>query len=262
VTVLFPQPIAHRGLHDAGRGIIENSASAFSAAIGAGYAIECDLQLTRNGVPMVFHDDALARLTGLPGRVIDISAAELAGTPLLGSATYECPQTFAALLQQVAGRALLQVELKRQPTVDATQRLADAVVAAVSSYNGPIMLESFDPGALVALRKAGATAPLGIITYGYDEPAWEQGLSAGQKFALRHLLHWPMTRFDFVSCRSTALHLPAVRLCRALRMPVTAWTIRSKAEADIALTQADQVVFEGYLAPLPAPPSRRAPPRP
>ena len=47
---IFNCPIAHRGLHDRTAGVIENSRSAFEAAIEAGYAIECDIQLTRDGV--------------------------------------------------------------------------------------------------------------------------------------------------------------------------------------------------------------------
>jgi len=100
---------------------------------------------------------------------------------------------------------------------------------------------------LIALRRVGQTAPLGIITYGYDEPAWEGQLAGWKRFVLRHLLHWPLTRFDFISCRNVSLDLPAVRLFRALGMPVTSWTIKSPADATAALRRADQIVFEGFL---------------
>ena len=62
---LFDRPIAHRGLHDRSRGIIENSRSAFEAAIAHGYAIECDVQLSSDGVPFIFRDDTLERMRGL-----------------------------------------------------------------------------------------------------------------------------------------------------------------------------------------------------
>ena len=71
---IFDRPIAHRGLHDRDAGVIENSRSAFARAIEEGYAIECDVQLTRDGVPVIFHDDTLERLTGLSGYVRDISS--------------------------------------------------------------------------------------------------------------------------------------------------------------------------------------------
>lgn len=246
-SIAFPQPIAHRGLHDRAAGVIENSRTAFERAAEAGYAIECDLQLSRDGVPMVFHDQGLERLTGREGLVRETLAADLGTYPLSGSATGDCPQTFAAFLDQIGGRVLLQVELKHQTTPEATAALARAAMETARHYSGPLVFESFDPRLLTAVRRAGYDGPLGIITWRYDEPDDDTGApNVFRDFALRHLLHWPMTRFDFVSCDKTALNLPAIRLFRALGKPVTAWTIRSQGEADAALSEADQLVFEGF----------------
>jgi glycerophosphoryl diester phosphodiesterase len=66
---LFDRPIAHRGLHRAHDGIVENTESAFAAAIAGHYAIECDVQLSSDGEAMVFHDDRLERLTESSGPV-------------------------------------------------------------------------------------------------------------------------------------------------------------------------------------------------
>lgn len=243
--LLFDRPIAHRGLHDRARGIIENSRTAFGAAVAAGFAIECDLQLTRDGVPVVFHDDRLERLTGKTGFVRDISSDELLKTPLLDSAAGDCPQTFGQLLEQVAGKVLLQVEMKHQLGAKRRQLAAIAVDHA-SRYRGPLVFESFDPWLLTAARQAGFRGELGIITERYD-PRDEEGLKPADRFALRHLLHWPLTRFDFMSVNQKALDLPAVRLFRSLGKPVTAWTIRSPEQARAALAAgADQIVFEGF----------------
>jgi len=242
----FDRPIAHRGLHDRARGIIENTASAFEAACRLGYAIECDVQLSRDGVPMIFHDDDLDRLTGVPGPVSARSMAELAGYRLLDSAAGDTPQRFTEFLAQVAGRVLLQIELKQQPDAAMTEALARSVLAALGAYRGPVTIESFDPRLLVALRRLGARYPLGIVTYGYDEPQWEGDMAGTTKFMLRHLLHWPATRFDFISCRDNALDLPAVKLFRSLGIPVTTWTIKSAAAALAVRGKADQIVFEGF----------------
>jgi glycerophosphoryl diester phosphodiesterase len=243
---LFDCPIAHRGLHDRARGIIENSPSAFEAAIAAGYAIECDVQLSSDGVPFVFHDDEFDRLTTATGRSDTRPIAEVQTLPLIGSSTNEVPQRFTEFLAQVAGRTQMQIELKKQSTAEGTRKLAATVVAALRKYVGPYTIESFDPHLLVAVRNEGVTAPVGIITYGYDEPAWEGQLSGTTRFVLRNLLHWPWTRFDFISCRNVSLDLPAVRFFRALGKPVTAWTIRSAADAEAAWKHADQIVFEGF----------------
>lgn len=244
---VFDRPIAHRGLHDRTRGVIENSHSAFEAAIGGGYAIECDVQLSSDGVPFIFHDDDFDRLTEATGPSDARPIADVQALVLRDSATRDVPQRFTEFLAQVAGRTLLQIELKQQRTPAQTRALASTVASDLRGYRGPYTLESFDPNLIVALRQIGERAPIGIITYGYDEPTWDSKLPAWQRVVLRNLLHWPMTRFDFISCRDLSLNLPAVRLFRALGVPVTSWTIKSQAGADAVRPHADQIVFEGFL---------------
>jgi glycerophosphoryl diester phosphodiesterase len=244
---VFDAPIAHRGLHSREAGVIENSRSAFALAAERGYAIECDVQLSRDGVPVVFHDRRLDRLTGRPGAVIEVTAAELAGIPLIGSSATDCPQRLDELLAQVGGRVLLQIELKRQ-TGAATSMLAKAVAEAVSGYSGPLVLESFDPALIVLTRRFGFRGPRGIITEAYDRPGEHDGvrLGAARRGFLRGLWHFPVSNFDFISAHHGALDLPAIRFWRALGKPVTAWTIRSPAEAAAVRGHADQIVFEGF----------------
>ena len=242
----FMTPIAHRGLHDRAAGIIENSRSAFDRAIAAGYAIECDLQLTRDGVPIVFHDATLDRLTGRSGRVIDLTADEVCAIPLLGSSAGDTPQRFTELLDQVQGRVLLQVELKHQ-TGAATGMLAKSVADRASAYAGPIALESFDPALVALVSRFGFMGPRGIITERYERTDEDTAhLSPSRRRFLRHLLHWPWTRFDFISASKDAIDLPAIRFFRALGKPVTVWTIRSAVEAGATQSASDQIVFEGF----------------
>jgi glycerophosphoryl diester phosphodiesterase len=227
--------------------VIENTRSAFEAAIAHGYAIECDVQLSSDGVPFIFHDDDFDRLTGAKGRSEARPIAEVQKLVLTGSSTNEVPQTFAEFLVQIGGRTQMQIELKQQDTPAKTRALAASVAIGLKGYSGPYTLESFDPHLIVALRREGVTAPIGIITYGYDEASWDKKLSGWTKFVLRHLLHWPWTRFDFISCRNLSLYLPAVRFLRARGMTVTAWTITSPQAALAAARGADQIVFEGFL---------------
>jgi glycerophosphoryl diester phosphodiesterase len=243
---LFPNPIAHRGLHDRASGIIENSASAFEAAIIAGFTIECDVQLSSDGVAVIFHDDDMKRLLGKDGAIADCTVAEITSTKLLDSAAGDCPQKFTDFLAQIAGRTLLQIELKHQRDPAGTQLLARAVAEALKSYEGPVTVESFDPHLLTAIRQFGFAGPRGIITYDYEPNEWDGHLTEEQRFTLRHLLHWHETQFDFISCDRNALQLPAISFWRALGKPVTGWTIRSQAEADAARPFADQIVFEGF----------------
>jgi glycerophosphoryl diester phosphodiesterase len=241
---LFDRPIAHRGLHDRARGVIENTRSAFEAAIAEGFAIECDVQLSSDGVPFIFHDDKFDRLTSAAGPSDARPVAEVQTLVLKDSATNDVPQRFSEFLAQVGGRTQLQIELKRQRNADKTAALAARVAEALKDYRGPYTLESFDPNLLVALRRESVGAPLGII---YEKLPPNAPVTGWQRLALKHLLHWPWTRFDFISCEHVSLGLPAVRFFRALGKPVTAWTIKSAGDAQTALRQADQIVFEGYL---------------
>lgn len=243
---LFDRPIAHRGLHDRAAGIIENSAAAFERAIARGFAIECDLQLSRDGVPVIFHDDTLERLTGLAGPVGSLTADELCAAPLLGSADGATPLRLDDFLSRIGGRTLVQVELKRQPTAAMRETLVLRTLEALAGYAGPVALESFDPHVLVLLRRHQFKGPLGIITKLYDDSDRSDGVRGWRRLVLRHLLHWPWTRFGFISCYREALGLPAIRLFHALGVPVTAWTVRSAAERRLAQPGSDQIVFEGF----------------
>lgn len=243
---LFPRPIAHRGLHNRANGVIENTASAFEAAIAGNFAIECDVQLTSDGVPVIFHDDDMERLLGKSGAVADATAADVTALPLLGSAAGDRPQRFGEFLAQIGGRTLLQIELKHQRDNTGTQLLARSVAEALKAYEGSVTIESFDPNLLTSIRQFGFTGPRGIITYDYEPNDWDGHLTDEQRFTLKHLLHWHETQFDFISCAKDALELPAITFWRALGKPVTAWTIRSQAEADAAKPFVDQLVFEGF----------------
>lgn len=243
---LFPRPVAHRGLHTRANGVIENSASAFAAAIAGDFAIECDLQLTSDGHAVVFHDEKLERLTGESGLVSDRTLAEMTCLKLLDSAAGDRPQTLDAFLDQIAGRALLQIELKHQPSAEATRRLAEVAAEALARYTGPVTVESFDPKLITLIREFGFTGPRGIITYDYEDEDYPPGITKEERYTLRHLLHWHETQFDFISCSKDALTLPAITFWRALGKPVTAWTIRSRVEAEAARPYIDQIVFEGF----------------
>ncbi len=247
LTPIFAQPVAHRGLHNRGNGVIENSRSAFARAIQGGYGIECDLQLSGDGVPVVFHDPTLDRVAGQSGAVSTLSAGQLGRITLTGSSAGDCPQTFSAMLEQVGGAVPLVVELKHQSNDEAAQQLATAAVKAVADYEGPLVFKSFDPELIKHTRRAGFPGAIGIITQRYGDEYSKNRLNGWERFSLRHLLHRPSTKFDFISCDHRALRLPMVRFLRQGGMKVMTWTVRSYPEEDQARPHADQIVFEGFL---------------
>jgi glycerophosphoryl diester phosphodiesterase len=240
---LVARPIAHRGLHDAGAGVFENTLSAAGAAIAAGFAIECDVQDTADGDAVVFHDHTLDRLTGVQGPVRERTAAELSRLAVGGTA--DRIPTLSAFLDRIAGRTPLVVEIKSR--FDNDPRLAHRTIEAVSAYGGPVALKSFDPFVVAAVRTTAPRIPRGIVAESaYVGDEWEK-LDAEQRHDMANLLHFRATEPDFLSWRVHDLPSAAPFLCRHLKgLPVMAWTVRTEADRARAALHADQIVFEGF----------------
>ena len=241
---LVRQPIAHRGLHDRGRGIVENSPAAARAALALGCAVECDVQLTADGEAVVFHDFTLDRLTAASGPVAERRASELAGLGLAGSG--DGIPTLPEFLALLGGRVPLICEVKSR--FDGDRRLADRVAEIAAGYDGPLAIKSFDPGVIVHLRAQDVTRPLGIVAEAdYRDPEWSH-LPPGLKRELAHMLHFAGTRPDFLSYHVHDLPHAVPHLCRTgMGLPVMAWTVRTPDQRQRAATWADQMVFEGFV---------------
>src|SRR5215468_4625663 len=156
---LTARPIAHRGLHDASNGVIENTGAAFSAAIAAGYGIEADLQISADGEAMVHHDDVLGRLTDASGRLAEMSAAQIKAVHFKAGSGRVL--TLAELCDLVAGRSTLLLELKSH--FDGDTRLVERAIEVLANYRGPVALMSFDPALIEFLRNEASSLPRGIV---------------------------------------------------------------------------------------------------
>ncbi|SFI12397.1 Glycerophosphoryl diester phosphodiesterase [Bosea sp. OK403] len=241
---LVARPIAHRGLHDAKVGLIENSLSAAEAAIAGGFGIECDVQLSADGEAMVFHDFVLDRLTAETGLVNARSAQALAEIALTDSS--DRIPTLNTFLDAVAGRVPLVIEVKSR--FDGALALAQRTAEIVNQRSGqPIVLKSFDPVIVTALRKLAPGIPRGIVAMSdYSYPDYDH-LDATQKHALANLLHFGESQPDFLSWKVADLPSAAPYLCReALGLPVMSWTVRNAQDRERAALHADQMVFEGF----------------
>ena len=243
-------PIAHRALHDRARRRIENSASAIRAARAAGYGIEIDLQLSADGVAMVFHDEDLGRLTGEAGPLNARSAAELGRIKLTGSD--DTIPTFAQVLSLIGGAVPLLVEIKDQTlTMSQTDgRLEQATARDLESYSGEVALMSFNPHSVAHMARLCPTRPRGLTTSAYGED-WAP-LSAATCDILREIPDYDRTLSSFISHEAHDLSRPRVAELKAQGAAILCWTIRApEAEAD-ARKIADNITFEGYAAPFPA----------
>lgn len=232
---MLDQPFAHRGLH--GGGIVENSRSAFGAAVSAGVGIELDVRLSRDGFAVVFHDADLERLTGASGRVARFTVAELARLPLAGS--NDGIETLAATLTLVASRAPLLIELKTDGDPNKAARLSLSVRHALEGYRGRVAVMSFDPAVAAWLARHAPRIVRGLVVGGFvgGRPRRARGL-------LRRLLNLRTARPHFIACDVAYLTSPTIRFFRRRGLPVLAWTVRSQQDHALAATAADQIIFE------------------
>jgi glycerophosphoryl diester phosphodiesterase len=238
---LTARPLAHRGLHDASAGVIENTASAFAAAIAGGYGIECDLQISADGEAMVHHDDALGRLTEGSGRLAELSAAAIKKVRFKRSADQIL--TLGELCDLVGGRATLALELKSH--FDGDRRLAQRAAQVLASYKGPVAAMSFDPALVEAVREIAPRLPRGIVAQRHYND-WP-GLPPALQRRMTHLLHLPRTRPHFIAYAIRDLPALAPLAARMiLGIPLLTWTVRSEDERRRAARWADQMIFEGW----------------
>ncbi|MCE8508640.1 phosphodiesterase [Ruegeria pomeroyi] len=246
-AALLGRPIAHRGYHDIAAGRPENSRAAIRAAIGVGYGIEIDLQLTRDGQAMVFHDYDMDRLTGRPGPIRQISAAEAAGIALLHGDGEGIP-TLTEILDLVAGRVPLLIELKDQdggmgPDVGP---LEQATAEALSGYHGPVAVMSFNPHSIAAMARFAPDLPRGLVTSAYDPAEWPLSLATCER--LRDIPDYDRVGASFISHEVEDLARPRVAELKSRGVPVLCWTVRSAEQEAEARRVADNVTFEGYAA--------------
>jgi glycerophosphoryl diester phosphodiesterase len=243
----FARPVAHRGLHDRAAGRVENTLSAIRAAAAAGFAIEIDVQLSADAEAVVFHDDALDRLTAESGPVRARTAAELARIPVAGGGGDVIP-TLGDALAAVAGRVPLVIEVKDQGgrmTAEGVGPLEAAVARALASYGGPAAVMSFNPAAMAAMARLAPASPRGLVACAAE--AWDEAdLPPAHLAALARLDAFGEVGAAFASYRWRDLPTPQTARLRAAGVPVISWTLRSAADAALALRSCDAVTFEGY----------------
>ena len=229
---LGARPFAHRGLHDASRGVPENSRAAFRAAIEAGFGIELDVQLSADGVAMVFHDETLERLTEAVGRVDERDAAALVAIRLRG-ADQTIPRLHDAL-DLVDGRVPLLIEVKapRGLAADAASAVADAL----GDYLGPHGVMSFNPEVASWLRRWRPDCLRGLVLSRSHALGWRGDLQ--RRFAV-----W-RAKPHFLACDVRDLPYPLTVRAQRDGVPVYCWTVRSPAQEAIAAAHGDQRIFE------------------
>ena len=227
---LGARPFAHRGLH--GCGLAENSGGAVAAAVAQGHGVELDVQLSRDGEAMVFHDHDLDRLTAEKGPVAERSAAELQAIELkIGG---EVMPRLAEILETIGGRAPLLVEVKSPDR--RVERLCAAVAKALEAYRGPVGVMSFNPQVGSWFARHSPHVLRGLVVT-------ESGRRGLRGRIERPVALW-RARADFLAYDIRDLPSRFAGAARRLGLPVYAWTVRSDPDRARAAAHADQIIFE------------------
>ncbi len=240
---LTARPVAHRGLHDRARGVVENMPGAIAAAIQGNFTIEVDLQLSADGEAMVHHDDDLGRLTMGSGPLRSKTAAELKQVAFKD--TSERMMSLSELCAMVDGRVGLLLEVKSH--FDGDRKLVGRMAEILKSYRGPVAVMSFDPDQVQALRQHLPELPRGVTAQrSYDDEEWA-GLTPAQRNGMLQLRHGFRNRLHFVAYWVKDLPAPAPWIARHIfGCALLTWTVRTPEQRAIAEAHADQMIFEGF----------------
>lgn len=241
MTWLKARPIAHRGLHDEAAGIGENTLSAFRRAIDAGLPFELDLRLSKDGEAVVFHDEALDRLTAESGPVRHRTAEQLRKIKIKG--TDDHIPTLSEVLAMTAGRVPVLIEIKA-PTRK-VGRLEARVAEILRGYDGAFAVQSFNPLVVDWFKTNEPDMIRGLLSGGYKATGPFK-VRARVKFTLRHMLCAPMIRPHFIAYEVDALPAIAPRVAQWFGLPLLAWTVASEQQRKIGAEHADNIIFEGF----------------
>ena len=226
---------AHRGLH--GRGIPENSRAAFDLACQKGFGIELDVQLSRDGEVMVFHDYTLDRVVGREGKLCDLCAAELGTLSLCG--TEQTIPTFREVLALVNGRVPILVELKGE-SMDTS--LCAKVAALLREYEGLYCIESFNPLLLREMRKHLPDAYYGLL---YTNVCRDKKKKSLLNMALTAMALNILAKPNFIAYNQLDRDsLPVKLTTRLYRAPRFVWTARREEERSRADALGECAIFE------------------
>lgn len=227
---------AHRGLH--GDSAPENSLEGARRAVAAGMGVECDIQRSADGAPMVFHDWDLLRLTGTPGLTEGHTALEMRELRFLESE--EGPATLSDLIRLIDGKVPLLVEIKSKRGYD-VEWTCRIVAKELADYSGSFAVMSFDPRVARWFRRNEPEVCAGLVMredeHGYTQMAWQRRLA----FAI--------AKPDFLAYHIAALPSDWVAGLRAKGLPILTWTVNSPESRVRALSCADALISEGEGLP-------------
>lgn len=228
--------IAHRGLFD-NKTLPENSIPAFEKAVENGFGIETDVQMSKDGVLVVFHDDTLDRMTGVHGKLSDFTFQELREMKL-GNTDCKIP-TFQEFLTAANGVNLV-VEIKTHEKIGEVER---KTYNALKNYNGNYCIESFNPFIIRWFKKHAPEVIRGQLSCSYEGTPF----SKLKIWLLSQLKFCKWNGSQFIAYDAATLKTNKAVAKWAKKVPILCWTIRSQRELDDLQNYFDNIIFDSFL---------------
>lgn len=229
--------IAHRGLFNNENGVPENSLPAFERAAEQGFGIETDVQMSKDGVLVVFHDDDLKRMTGADGKLVDYTFDELRQFRL---ANTDCViPTFEEFLQAANGVNLV-VEIK---THDDIGEVEQKTYDALKGYKGHYCVESFNPFIIRWFKKHAKEVIRGTLSCSYELTNW----SKFKKHLLADLKLCKWNGSQFIAYDAETIRDNKAVKKFGKRIPIICWTIKSQAQYDELHDCFDNMIFDSFI---------------
>ena len=229
--------VAHRGLFDNGNGIPENSIPAFEKAAENGFGIETDVQMSKDGVLVVFHDDTLKRMTGAEGKLTDYTFDELRKMRLANTVCFI--PTFKEFLHGEIGVNFV-VEIKTHDDIGEVER---KTYEALKGYKGNYCVESFNPFIIRWFKKNAPSVIRGTLSCDYANAPWsrfKKNLLANLK-----LCKWNGSQFIAYDAKAVAKNKAVKKFGK--KIPIICWTIKSQAEYDELSPYFDNMIFDSFV---------------
>lgn len=231
-------PIAHRGLHT--KDIPENSLSAFENALKNNYAIELDVQFTKDKEVVVFHDENLKRMTNDTRNIEDVNYDELKNLRL--GNTNEIIPTLEEVLELVDSKVAILIEIK--DCKDYIE-LSEKTYEILKGYEGNYAIQSFNPFILEWYKNNASEVIRGQLSGTFTEGS--ESLNSFEKFALKNMLLNFKSKPNYIGYELEGIPKSKLESLRKKGVPIIVWTVKNKEDMEKAYKYSDNITFENFL---------------
>ena len=231
-------PIAHRGVHT--KDIPENSLSAFENALKNNYAIELDVQFTKDKEVVVFHDENLKRITNDTRNIEDVNYDELKNLRL--GNTNEIIPTLEEVLELVDSKVAILIEIK--DCKDYIE-LSEKTYEILKGYEGNYAIQSFNPFILEWYKNNASEVIRGQLSGTFTEGS--ESLNSFEKFVLKNMLLNFKSKPNYIGYELEGIPKSKLESLRKKGVPIIVWTVKNKEDMEKAYKYSDNITFENFL---------------